>query len=305
MEAEILRAFSSVQHQVEETTGGVVIGQTTFEDFYLPLISNYIDGQSTKKGPYIIGFQGCQGIGKTTLTTLIEHVLVELDFHVVRCSIDDYYSSITGRLALAEQHPGNPFYQISRGMPGTHRFRELFKMLEAAREGRRLELPKFDKSLHQGSGDVLDQVTVVEGRQDFIILEGWCVNIPSYSSDQFLESISRNEYVNDIFISLDPDRIYYQVVLEYLAEYQGIWEQFDNRTRMLGEDIRWIASWRVEQEERMKAVKGEGMSEGQIHEFVKPYIPFTWLYYDRESRIKADCELVIGEDHLPRSLNTH
>jgi pantothenate kinase-related protein Tda10 len=74
---------------------------------------------------------------------------------------------------------------------------------------------------------------------------------------------------------------------------------------MLGEDIRWIASWRVEQEERMKAVKGEGMSEGQIQEFVKPYIPFTWLYYDQQSRIKADCELVIGEDHLPRSLNIH
>ena len=178
-------------------------------------------------------------------------------------------------------------------------------MLEVAREGRRLELPKFDKSLHQGSGDVLDQVTVVEGRQDFIILEGWCVNIPPYSSEQFLESIGRNEYVNDIFISLDPDGIYYPAVLEYLAEYQGIWEQFDNKTRMLGEDIRWIASWRVEQEERMKAVKGEGMSEGQIHEFVKPYIPFTWLYYDRESRIKADCELVIGEDHLPRSLNIY
>jgi len=108
MEAEILRAFSSVQYQVEETTGGVCIGQTTFEDHYLPLISNYIDGQSAKKDPYIIGFQGCQGIGKTTLTTLIEHVLVELDFHVVRCSIDDYYSSITERLALAQRDARYP-----------------------------------------------------------------------------------------------------------------------------------------------------------------------------------------------------
>ena len=302
MEAEILAAFKSVQDQVKKLTNGVVINSTTFEEFYLPLIAKYVRDQSIKTGPYIIGFQGCQGIGKTTLTSLIEQVLEALNFKVVRCSIDDYYSSYTDRLSLAEHHRDNPFYQISRGMPGTHRSVELLRMIEDARRGVRLEIPNFDKSLHNGSGDILDQVTVVEGRQDFIILEGWCVNLPPCDPDEFLSSVNRSDYVREVFEALDPEQKYFQVVLEYLKEYEKIWTLFDNKTLMLGKEITWIASWRIEQEQRMKSVKGVGMSDEQIQEFIKPYIPFTWLYYDQEMNVSADCMLSIGQDHLPSAL---
>jgi len=302
METEIQAAFKSVQDRVSKLTNGVDIQQSTFGQYYLPLIRKYVEDQSNKVGPYTIGFQGCQGIGKTVLTTLIECILVEMNFQVVRCSIDDYYCSYEERLVMSGRYIGNPFYQISRGMPGTHRYEELINMLQRAKRGESLKIPGFDKSLHGGNGDILEEVRNIEGRQDFIILEGWCVNIPSCNNEQFVQSVRRNDHVNEVFEGLDPEQEYFQIVLGYLSEYQKIWQLIDNTTLMLGEDIQWIAEWRIEQEERMKAVKGVGMSVAQIKEFIKPYIPFTWLYYDLELDTAADCALSIGRDHLPTAL---
>ena len=302
MEAEILKAFSLVKGQIKEANLGVEINDSTFGEFYLPLISRYINEQSHRGGTYIIGFQGCQGIGKTTLTVLIEHILKELGFKVVRCSIDDYYCSFSERIELAKKHRFNPFYQISRGMPGTHRYSDLLNMLKCARKGESFTVPHFDKSLLGGKGDVTDEVKRFEGAQDFIILEGWCVGTTSVEPDIFIQSMKRNEYVRGIFETLDPAASSYLVVLEYLKEYEKIWELLDNKTLMLGEEISWILMWRMEQEERMMSIKEEGMSPELIQEFIKPYIPFTWLYYDPEMKTNSDSLLSIGHDHLPISL---
>ncbi|MBI2437953.1 MAG: hypothetical protein HYV36_03970, partial [Lentisphaerae bacterium] len=41
-----------------------------------------------------------------------------------------------------------------------------------------------------------------------------------------------------------------------------------------------------------------------VRAFVKPYIPFTWLYYDQILRDAGDiaCLLEIGWEHLPEGM---
>jgi len=117
--------------------------------------------------------------------------------------------------------------------------------------------------------------------------------------------MARNDYVNEIFSEVDPDQDAYKLVLNYMEKYQPIWNLLDNRTLMLGEDITWIESWRIEQEARMLSIKGSGMTDNEIREFIRPYIPFTWLYYDEKSRSanNYDCVINVGKDHLPKAIN--
>jgi len=302
----ILAAFDKVQKEVKSSTAGVVIDEQTFTAYYLPLIRWYIDDREKKKlRPYIIGICGCQGVGKTVLTTLIKCTLRDLGYKVEGFSIDDFYLSYADRCELAKTHVGNPFYQISRGMPGTHRYKELLSVLEDSKKGSDFEIPVFDKSLHDGKGDITTKTIPVLGQQDFIILEGWCINLPVLSADEFPSIMARNDYANDIFTEVDPDHGAYKVVLNYMTEYQSIWNLLDNRTLMLGESITWIESWRIEQEKRMLSIKGSGMTNEEIREFIRPYIPFTWLYYDEKTRSvnNNDCVINVGKDHLPKAIN--
>ncbi|HIA35569.1 MAG TPA: hypothetical protein EYN89_02260 [Flavobacteriales bacterium] len=306
MSNSVKDAFYKVQEDVKATTGGVLIDEQSFDLSYLPLIQWFIDARKKKRqSPYIIGICGCQGVGKSVLTTLIKLLLRELGFRVEGFSIDDFYLAYSERQELANAYKGNLFYQVSRGMPGTHSYKELIAILNSAKKGEDFEIPVFDKSLHDGKGDITADTVPVHGLQDFIILEGWCINLPVVSPDDFPGIMARNEYVNEIFTGLDPDQTAYKVVLQYMKEYQAIWNLLDNRTLMLGERITWIESWRIEQEKRMLSIKGKGMTNEEIREFIRPYMPFTWLYYDEKTRNlnNNDCVINIGKDHLPKAIN--
>ena len=75
-----------------------------------------------KKGKtLIVGIQGGQGVGKTTLIKYLKEHLLTQGYRVQSFSIDDFYESYKKRQILSKKYPLNPFYQIPRGMPGTHR----------------------------------------------------------------------------------------------------------------------------------------------------------------------------------------
>jgi len=301
----MLDAFRKIQDEVESATNGVVIEPKVFTDYYLPLIQHYInDRNSNKINTYVIGLQGCQGVGKTVLTTLIKFFLRSKGYKVEGFSIDNFYKSNDERLEMTQTYKGNPFYQISRGIPGTHNHTKMLDTLKKAKSGENFDILDFDKSVHKGRGDITENVTQVHEQQDFIILEGWCVNIPYVEINKFLSIMNQNNYVSKIFNEIDPRQEYYKVVMENIKEYQKIWKLFDNITVMSGKKIEWIEEWRAEQEERLIAVKGSGMTREEIHEFVKPFIPFTYLFYNQVTGTKEniDCLLTIGRNHIPKEL---
>src|SRR5258708_4585733 len=68
--------------------------------------------------PFIIGLNGVQGVGKTTLVKALEQSLSDRKcIDTLVCSIDDFYLGHNDQLALAASHPTNLLIQ-HRGEPG-------------------------------------------------------------------------------------------------------------------------------------------------------------------------------------------
>lgn len=80
-----------------------------------------VDGCAAAAGrppPLVLGLNGIQGAGKTTLVAALTTALADKDVHAVVCSIDDFYLTHDDQTALAAQHPDNALVQ-HRGEPGT------------------------------------------------------------------------------------------------------------------------------------------------------------------------------------------
>ncbi len=239
----------------------------------------------------IVGIQGGQGTGKTTIVQFLEKQLKKKGFKVQSFSLDDFYTNYTERKKLQQRYATNPFYHISRGLPGTHRVKFLLETLRKAKAGKDFEIPIFDKSLYDGKGDVLAKTRKVKEKQDFVILEGWCVGMPEVSSTNFLKICKKNK-IN--IQKLDPKGQYHKVVLKFVREYQPIWKLLDYQIMLKADSSEVHKKWRLLQEKRLKAAKGEGMSKEEVHAFVEPFLPFTYVCYDL---IKPDVKVLIDEKH--------
>ena len=74
--------------------------------------------------PFIIGLNGVQGVGKTTLVKALAEMLDDREgLKTLVVSIDDFYLKHADQLALAAAHPDNALVQ-NRGEPG-----KLFSLL--------------------------------------------------------------------------------------------------------------------------------------------------------------------------------
>ncbi|MBD3355360.1 hypothetical protein GF361_05230, partial [Candidatus Woesearchaeota archaeon] len=150
--------------------------KSQLENYIFPLIKA-IKKKHKKNKTLIIGIQGGQGTGKTTLTEYIKERLTKKGNYVVSFSIDDFYKTYKARKKISKKYKNNPFYQIPRGMPGTHRIRKLKNTLDKIRKGKQFEIPRFDKSLHNAAGDIAEKIKVNK-KQDFVFFEGWCLGLP-------------------------------------------------------------------------------------------------------------------------------
>jgi len=286
-----------VSGEVNTATKGVTIDQQVFIQYYWPLIEHYQKERTSQNiENYIVGIQGCQGSGKTILATFLKLVLEGMGYCVESFSIDDFYKSHSNRIKLQTTHPGNPFYHV-RGVPGTHRHNYLHKQLSRAKGGLPFDIPIFNKHARSESGDV-EGIRQVQKPPKFTIFEGWCVGISYVGHDEFISIMGENPFANQAFNELDPNHEHYKTVLQYVQKYEKTWQFIDNWTSLYIPDIEQLEEWRYEQAKRSIATLGQGMTREQVHDFVKPYIPFTKLVYHKAIS-DADFILRIGSDHLP------
>jgi len=192
---------------------------------------------------------------------------------------------------LQEKFSGNIFYQISRGLPGTHRVKELFSTLKKAKAGKTFEIPVFDKSLHQGKGDVSKKTVKVKTRHDFVLFEGWCVGLPEISSRVLVKICKRNKI--DLK-KLDPKLRDHKIVLNFLKDYQKIWDLLDFIIMLKADSREVHKKWRLLQEKKLKKEKGESMTWREITSFVEPYLPFTYICYDL---LSPEVKVLIDKNH--------
>lgn len=232
----------------------------------------------------IIGISGGQGIGKTTLAKFLQEQLQLQGYSVELFSLDDFYTSSHERQQLAQKYPNNPFYQISRGMPGTHRVKELLQTVRNIKSGKHFMIPVFDKSLRDAYGDIAGE-KIVTKKPDFVLFEGWCVGLPMVSGNELKKICKKNH------LHLPSG---YEVMLRFLKSYQPIWKYIDYLVMLKPASADLHLKWRWQQEQELQQRTGRGMTEEKIKPFVDTFLPLTYAGYEK---IKADAVLRIDKGH--------
>ncbi|KAH8193665.1 hypothetical protein TruAng_012169 [Truncatella angustata] len=220
---------------------------------------------SNSEKPFIIGLNGVQGVGKTTLVKALASTLREKEaLQTLVVSIDDFYLKHEDQVALAESHPDNVLVSC-RGEPGTHDMLLADDFFSAIVEGRPAKIPQYDKSAFAGQGDrgpesAWEPVNQTgQPKVQVVIFEGWCVGFRPLSSGEVKakwEAPSR---------TLNLHRLEHLLfVNERLRAYDPITELIDAFIHIDAEDTQYVYDWRREQEVKLRAEKGTGMTDEQV-----------------------------------------
>jgi D-glycerate 3-kinase len=172
-------------------------------------------------------------------------------------------------------------------MPGTHRVPELEAALSSLRCGADVDLAVFDKSAHQGGGDVAGGIVPLRGRQDFVLFEGWCVGMPQARPADVVDICRRQR------LPL-PEPEHLAPVLAEVERYQPLWAFIDFFVMLRPDAPESHEHWRMQQEHELKARTGSGLPEEQVRELVRRFMPWTYLCYET---ILPDVLVRIDREH--------
>ncbi len=240
---------------------------------FLPLVGELeTELQKNRQGPFLVGINGAQGTGKSTLAKLLSALLTKSGHRVVNLSIDDFYYSNAKRQELAvEIHP----LLRSRGVPGTHDVDlalHLLKQLAEAGPKQQITLPGFDKSLD----DCLpvDACEQIRGPIDIVILEGWFVGAKPQPMDKLSPAI------NELESNEDSDGRWRSYVNQQLAgTYQSLFEKIHMLLMLQAPGFEQVLEWRNLQEEKLRthAVQGASalMDRQAIEHFIQHFERLT------------------------------
>lgn len=213
---------------------------------FLPLLRD-IENQIASRGGqgFVLGINGAQGTGKSTLALLLS-TLLESDGHrVANLSIDDFYYSKARREALAQSvHP----LLASRGVPGTHDIESALALLPRlfdTESDEPITLPGFDKA----SDDCipLARCRQIRGPVDVVIVEGWFVGAEPQQESALLEPINRLEEQED------GDGRWRRYVNQQLsADYQTLFARLDSLVLLAAPGFDQVLEWRSLQEEKLR-----------------------------------------------------
>jgi putative hydrolase of the HAD superfamily len=242
----------------------------------LPLITK-IKSYYSSKTTTIIGIQGGQGTGKTTLQYFLKKSLNKLGYSVESFSMDDFYESHIYRLNLRKTYPNNPYYQLVRGAPGTHRIKELKETLKNIKSGKPFKILRFDKSLHNGSGDTLNKSNKINKRPDFVFIDGFFLGLPNISKKQLQEiyKLQKNS-LKTFNIKLTDIKI----IKTNLNKYKELWKFIDKLIMIKEDSPKYQVKWRLQQEKELKKKKKESQTKNDIIKFTNILMPFSVTCYN-------------------------
>jgi D-glycerate 3-kinase len=260
---------------------------------YLPLAA-WIDGRKTS-GPIVVGVNGAQGSGKSTLCWFLELILSQGFGHrVAGFSIDDLYKSHAERVELARSvHP----LLITRGVPGTHDVelgRSVIDSLLQADSDQVTLIPAFDKAADDRRPQ--SAWTAFEGPADIVLFEGWCVGARPLANSALVEPM------NELEASEDADGSWRRYVNEQLAgDYAALFLRLDQLIMLKIPSMDSVYHWRSLQEEKLAATLDAGqphrlMGAAALRRFIMHYERLTRAML-AEMPQRAEVTLFLDSDH--------
>ncbi len=239
--------------------------------WFQPLAEQILLRQKQQTNPFIVGVQGAQGTGKSTLAALLAMLLQQQHGLVVaQLSLDDFYLGHDQRQQLAsEVHP----LLATRGVPGTHDTTLAMLTLDAlcqAGTGQQVPLPRFDKANDDRRPRA--QWPALEGPVDVIILEGWCLGAGPQSESALAQPVNSLERERDA--SGDWRRYVNQ---QLAAAYRGLFARLDMLVVLQAPSFDCVYRWRGLQEQKL-AAQGPGkrvMDSAQLQDFIAHYERLT------------------------------
>ncbi len=262
---------------------------------YIPLAASLKNKKEGHDGPLVIGVNGAQGAGKSTLCKLLQ-VVLEQGFgqRVTVISIDDLYLTHAERERLSQEiHP----LLATRGVPGTHDValgRKLLQGLRKLKAGQSLEIPLFDKAID-------DRLRQEEWRQvigplDLILFEGWCVGALPQPEEVLVEP------VNSLEREEDSELTWRHYVNRQLQEgYLQLFAELDFLIMLKVPGMESVISWRSLQEQKMACASGRKndrqiMDTAALQRFIMHYERLTRAMLDEMPK-RADLVLELNIEH--------
>ena len=260
----------------------------TAKDYFIPLAESLIkkqklhvdkvtankySGHNKESKTFLVGINGCQGSGKSTLVAFLAKYLKQnYQLSVAVLSLDDFYLSKAERNVLADSV--HPLFK-TRGVPGTHDVTLLAKTLNDLKSNQKLNisLPRFNKA----QDDLFPKKYWPEMQTpvDMLLFEGWCWGVPAQPSNDLTLQ------VNALESEQDQQLIWRSKVNEVLrTDYQPLYQLMDTWLMLKAPNFSCVYQWRLEQEHKLaQNLDGRGrdnvMSDEQVSSFIQYYQRLT------------------------------
>ncbi|MBT8036983.1 MAG: hypothetical protein KJO21_05515 [Verrucomicrobiae bacterium] len=270
-----------------------------FEDlatrYFIPVAAQVAAWRTEmNRQPLILGINGAQGTGKSTLSLVLAKAL-EHQHHLTSAvlSIDDIYHTHEHRAELAKSiHP----LLATRGVPGTHDIELGLSVIKSIKDGHfPATLPSFDK--------VTDDRKPVEYWQqldqsvDVLIFEGWCVGAQAEPPAQLASPVNTLEQKEDQHTQW---RTFVNQQLQ--QDYTELFSLIDKLVMLKAPDFECVYHWRGQQEQKLRQrIKkadppSKIMTDQQLARFIMHYERLTrWMFSEMPGR--ADIIIELNQNH--------
>jgi len=229
---------------------------STVRNVILPLAQHIQSLRQDRRRPILVGINGAQGTGKSTLTLFLQALLSELyRVPTASFSIDDLYLTRVQRERLAkEQHP----LFVTRGVPGTHDLQlgqQLIARLTWAKADDITAIPLFDKSRDDRAPE--SSWPVFYGRAEVVLIEGCCVGAQPEEGDALLAPVNPLEENED---AGGAWRGYVNRCLK--SEYASFFNQIDCLVMLKAPSMDSVLEWRTLQEHKLRSKTDDAPDQG-------------------------------------------
>jgi D-glycerate 3-kinase len=260
-------------------------------DYFVPLADYIAQCHKRRQHTLVVGINGAQGTGKSTLSELLRRLLQAQQLEYVVLSIDDLYLTRAQRGELARDV--HPLLQ-TRGVPGTHDLAlglSLLADIKAATSDTIVKFPGFDKA--RDDQRPVQDWKVHQGPVDVIVIEGWCVGA--------LPASLAGEPINRLEQEQDADGRWRAFIEQHLLDYQRLFSQFDLLVMLKAPSLESIIEWRTLQENKLQArtageVSTGVMSNAELRRFIMHYERLTRMMLNTLPE-RADVLFELAADH--------